>query len=91
MGAAPQTVERSPRGDRHERPDPQRQRRLFQRQGFTGTGIKQILTEADAPFSSLYHFFPGGKDELGAESIRLVGRDVPASWSRPSSTPRPTW
>jgi AcrR family transcriptional regulator len=46
---------------------------LFQRQGFAGTGIKQILTVADAPFSSLYHFFPGGKDELGAESIRLEG------------------
>jgi AcrR family transcriptional regulator len=46
---------------------------LFQRQGFTGTGIKQILADAHAPFSSLYHFFPGGKDELGAESIRLSG------------------
>lgn len=46
---------------------------LFQRQGFTGTGIKQILTAAEAPFSSLYHFFPGGKNQLGAESIRLAG------------------
>lgn len=46
---------------------------LFQRQGFSGTGIKQILTTAEAPFSSLYHFFPGGKDQLGAESIRLAG------------------
>jgi AcrR family transcriptional regulator len=46
---------------------------LFQRQGFAGTGIKQILTEADAPFSSLYHFFPGGKAQLGGESIRLAG------------------
>jgi AcrR family transcriptional regulator len=46
---------------------------LFQRRGFTGTGIKQILTEAGAPFSSLYHFFPGGKDELCAEAIRVSG------------------
>lgn len=46
---------------------------LFQRQGFTGTGIKQILAAADAPFSSLYHFFPGGKDQLGAESIVAAG------------------
>jgi AcrR family transcriptional regulator len=46
---------------------------LFQRQGFTGTGIKQILTTANAPFSSLYHFFPGGKDQLGAEAIVVAG------------------
>jgi AcrR family transcriptional regulator len=46
---------------------------LFQRQGFTGTGIKQILAAANAPFSSLYHFFPGGKDQLGAESIVVAG------------------
>ncbi|HEX4493581.1 MAG TPA: TetR/AcrR family transcriptional regulator [Acidimicrobiia bacterium] len=46
---------------------------LFQRQGFTGTGIKQILTTAHAPFSSLYHFFPGGKDELGSEVVRVAG------------------
>jgi AcrR family transcriptional regulator len=46
---------------------------LFQRRGFTGTGIKQILSEAGAPFSSLYHFFPGGKDELCSEAIRVSG------------------
>jgi AcrR family transcriptional regulator len=39
---------------------------LFGRQGLAGTGIKQILAEAGAPFSSLYHHFPGGKEELAA-------------------------
>lgn len=47
---------------------------LFQRQGLTGTGIKQILSESNAQFSSLYHHFPGGKDELAAEVIRTSGR-----------------
>ena len=42
---------------------------LFRRQGLTGTGIKQILAQAEAPFGSLYHHFPGGKDQLAAESI----------------------
>lgn len=46
---------------------------LFGRQGFTGTGIKSILAASEAPFGSLYHFFPGGKDELGAASIRRSG------------------
>ena len=47
---------------------------LFRRQGYTGTGVKQILAEASAPFGSLYHHFPGGKEELGAETVRRSGR-----------------
>jgi AcrR family transcriptional regulator len=47
---------------------------LFRRQGYTGTGIKQILAAANAPFGSLYHFFPGGKEQLGAEAIRSSGQ-----------------
>jgi AcrR family transcriptional regulator len=46
---------------------------LFRRQGYTGTGVKQIVAEASAPFASLYHFFPGGKEQLGAEAIRTSG------------------
>src|SRR6476620_9172702 len=47
---------------------------LFRRQGYTGTGIKAILADAQAPFGSLYHHFPGGKEELGAEAVRRSGR-----------------
>src|SRR3954449_3891037 len=47
---------------------------LFRRQGYTGTGMKQIVAEANAPFGSLYHFFPGGKEQLGEEVIRRSGR-----------------
>jgi AcrR family transcriptional regulator len=46
---------------------------LFRRQGYAATGIKQIVTAAKAPFGSLYHHFPGGKQELGAEAIRTSG------------------
>lgn len=46
---------------------------LLQRQGLTGTGIKQILAEAHAPYSSLYHHFPGGKDELATAAISVSG------------------
>ena len=46
---------------------------LFRRQGYAATGVKQIVTEAQAPFGSLYHFFPGGKEQLGAEAIRSSG------------------
>jgi AcrR family transcriptional regulator len=47
---------------------------LFRRYGYTGTGLKQIVTEANAPFGSIYHFFPGGKQHLGAEVIHRSGR-----------------
>jgi AcrR family transcriptional regulator len=47
---------------------------LFRRQGYVGTGLKQIVSGADAPFGSVYHFFPGGKEQLGAEVIRVSGR-----------------
>jgi AcrR family transcriptional regulator len=46
---------------------------LFRHQGYSATGVKQIVEAAQAPFGSLYHFFPGGKEELGAEAIRASG------------------
>jgi AcrR family transcriptional regulator len=47
---------------------------LLRHQGYSGTGVKQIVAAAGAPFGSLYHFFPGGKEQLGAETIRWSGR-----------------
>ncbi|MET9297359.1 TetR/AcrR family transcriptional regulator [Streptomyces sp. NPDC003077] len=49
--------------------------RLMQRQGYEGTGIKQISKEAGATLGSVYHFFPGGKQELAAEAIRHGDRE----------------
>jgi len=46
---------------------------FFRRQGYAGTGVKQIVAAAGAPLASLYHFFPGGKEQLGAEVIRRSG------------------
>src|SRR5215470_9601130 len=46
---------------------------LFRERGYTGTGIKQIAQESGAAFGSLYHFFPGGKDELAAAALRWSG------------------
>lgn len=47
---------------------------LFRRQGYAGTGLKQIMEMAGAQFGSLYHFFPGGKEQLGAQVIEWSGR-----------------
>ncbi|MFI6288082.1 TetR/AcrR family transcriptional regulator [Streptomyces sp. NPDC051018] len=48
---------------------------LMQRQGFDGTSIKQISQEADATLGSVYHFFPGGKQELAAAAVRHGEQD----------------
>ncbi|MEU8899339.1 TetR/AcrR family transcriptional regulator [Nocardia sp. NPDC048505] len=46
---------------------------LFRRQGFANTGLKQIITTSGAPWGSLYHFFPEGKEQLAEEAMREAG------------------
>lgn len=43
--------------------------KLLQRQGYHGTGLNQIVADADAPKGSIYFHFPGGKEQLTAEAI----------------------
>lgn len=46
---------------------------LFRRHGYNGTSLKQVSEASTATIGSIYHFFPGGKEELGAESVRTSG------------------
>jgi AcrR family transcriptional regulator len=50
---------------------------LIRRQGVSGTGMREIVTEADAPRGSLQHYFPGGKEELVSDALLWMG-DVAA-------------
>jgi TetR/AcrR family transcriptional regulator, lmrAB and yxaGH operons repressor len=50
--------------------------RLFRRQGYAATGVNQILATADVKAGSLYHHFPGGKQELAATVVDSVGADI---------------
>ncbi|MEV4219261.1 TetR/AcrR family transcriptional regulator [Nonomuraea sp. ATR24] len=43
---------------------------LLQRQGYEGASVKPIALAAGASVSSVYHFFPGGKQELAVEAVR---------------------
>jgi TetR/AcrR family transcriptional repressor of lmrAB and yxaGH operons len=44
---------------------------LFHTQGYHATGLNQVLAEGGAPKGSLYFHFPGGKEQLAVESMRL--------------------
>jgi AcrR family transcriptional regulator len=46
---------------------------LYRRQGMPATGLKQISAAAQAPFGSIYHHFPGGKEAISVEVIRQEG------------------
>lgn len=43
--------------------------RLFRLQGYTATGLSQILQESGAPKGSFYFHFPRGKAQLAEEAI----------------------
>jgi TetR/AcrR family transcriptional repressor of lmrAB and yxaGH operons len=49
---------------------------LFQRHGYAATGLETILAASGAPKGSFYHHFPGGKEDLAVEAIRLSGARI---------------
>jgi TetR/AcrR family transcriptional regulator, lmrAB and yxaGH operons repressor len=51
---------------------------LFQRQGYSATGLTQVLAESGAPKGSLYFHFPHGKEQLAAEAVALAGERLGA-------------
>jgi AcrR family transcriptional regulator len=42
---------------------------LFRCQGFHATGLDEVLKRSVTPKGSLYHYFPGGKDQLAIETL----------------------
>lgn len=50
--------------------------KLFRQQGYAATGLSEILTDSGAPKGSLYHYFPGGKSEIGAAAVTRAGETV---------------
>src|SRR5580700_6064352 len=67
----------------HVRERPPRERmvrsaaQLIRRKGVSGTGMREIVTDANAPRGSLQHYFPGGKEELVSDALLWMG-DVSA-------------
>lgn len=49
---------------------------LFRARGYEGVGVAEILEKSGAPRGSLYFHFPNGKEQIGAEVVERLGRDV---------------
>jgi TetR/AcrR family transcriptional repressor of lmrAB and yxaGH operons len=46
---------------------------LLRRQGYAATGWRQVVREADAPWGSQSHHFPGGKEQLATAALDRAG------------------
>jgi TetR/AcrR family transcriptional regulator, lmrAB and yxaGH operons repressor len=49
---------------------------LFRIQGLHATGLAEVLEKSGAPRGSLYHYFPGGKEQLAIEALRSASAQI---------------
>jgi TetR/AcrR family transcriptional repressor of lmrAB and yxaGH operons len=49
---------------------------LMRRRGYAGTSISEIVTASQAPRGSVTFHFPGGKEEIAAEVVDLMTREI---------------
>lgn len=52
--------------------------RLLRTRGYAGTSLRDIVKAADAPWGSLQHYFPGGKDQIVVEAMAAGTSQVDA-------------
>ncbi|WP_298259901.1 TetR/AcrR family transcriptional regulator [uncultured Litoreibacter sp.] len=49
---------------------------LFQRKGYHGVGVAEILEASEAPKGSLYHHFPNGKSDLALAAAHFAAQET---------------
>ncbi|MBL4790020.1 MAG: TetR/AcrR family transcriptional regulator [Kordiimonadaceae bacterium] len=55
---------------------------LFRKQGYAATGTAEILSLSGAPRGSLYHYFPGGKEEIAAAAVVAAGKTLSITFNK---------
>jgi TetR/AcrR family transcriptional regulator, lmrAB and yxaGH operons repressor len=60
--------------------------RLLAQRGLQATSFSTVLAETGAPRGSIYHHFPGGKDEMVAAAIGATEQNVVALLDFPPGT-----
>jgi TetR/AcrR family transcriptional repressor of lmrAB and yxaGH operons len=49
---------------------------ILSRRGYNGMGLKALSDAAGLPYGSIYHHFPGGKEQIAAAAITSIGDGV---------------
>jgi TetR/AcrR family transcriptional repressor of lmrAB and yxaGH operons len=47
--------------------------KLLRERGYAATGLADIIALSGSPKGSLYHYFPGGKDQIAIEALQYAG------------------
>jgi AcrR family transcriptional regulator len=48
--------------------------------GFAGLSLEDVAARADVTRNLLYHYFPRGRQDLAAATVREAGRELSADW-----------
>lgn len=57
--------------------------RTLRKRGYHASGLTDILELAQAPKGSMYHHFPGGKEEMGVAVVEIIANDILVIFSAP--------
>lgn len=52
---------------------------LLRERGLTGTSVRDVIEHSGAPRGSIYHHFPGGKQQLVSEAVQRAGAAIGAA------------
>lgn len=64
--------------------------RAFRRHGYEAASLRILSAETDLNRSSLYHFFPGGKEEMAMAVLDFAERFVREDLMAPLAAPSPS-
>jgi TetR/AcrR family transcriptional repressor of lmrAB and yxaGH operons len=60
---------------------------LFRERGVAGTSLADVVEHSGAPRGSIYHHFPGGKNQLAEEATRWAGGVITRMVARAGDDP----
>src|SRR3569833_1402877 len=62
---------------------------LFREQGYSGTGFRDVIEHSGAPRGSIYHHFPGGKEQLAADTVAWAAAVIERQIARAAKNGNP--